>query len=371
MWELPSELEETALRWRQSRLEQHGFPDWDEALSVYALPSGSTCHPDPPEPADRDGLATPRVLLPALAGYGPLAEAIDAVAGESRDRVLHGLISVANRLLVADALDTGDPSAHRRALGKAAGYLRIALDKRGAERPGEAAEALEQVPVIELFRVGYAEAVGLQRRARELFATGWASGRSEAIELLDSPVRERIASILGARPLYFEWSEETGSGRLREFRHPAEIAETRVAVEMAEIVGGLLVEGLGLDIDAMLRERRLGTEEPHRFSTILLTLLAWHATRGELRGEPLPASVSAEFLRNVASARTADRDAPARALEALIETLAGRFGLDPRAASVLRAFGRFCLGQLAEECGSLDPGIRIESRFVGCLLLDE
>ena len=49
-WELPSELEEQALHWRQSRLEEHGFPDWEEALSVYAPPEGVQSHPRPPAP---------------------------------------------------------------------------------------------------------------------------------------------------------------------------------------------------------------------------------------------------------------------------------------------------------------------------------
>ena len=35
LFELPSEVEETALHWRASRLEEHGYPTWDEALSIY------------------------------------------------------------------------------------------------------------------------------------------------------------------------------------------------------------------------------------------------------------------------------------------------------------------------------------------------
>jgi hypothetical protein len=38
LFELPSEVEETALHWRSSRLEEHGYPTWEEALSIYAPP---------------------------------------------------------------------------------------------------------------------------------------------------------------------------------------------------------------------------------------------------------------------------------------------------------------------------------------------
>ncbi|MDX1388936.1 MAG: DUF6178 family protein, partial [Acidobacteriota bacterium] len=49
MWDLPSEVEELALQWRQSRLEEHGFPPWDEAIHVYAPPTGVQTHPAPLE----------------------------------------------------------------------------------------------------------------------------------------------------------------------------------------------------------------------------------------------------------------------------------------------------------------------------------
>jgi hypothetical protein len=55
--ELPAELEEQALGWRQSRLEERGFPPWDEALSVYAPPEGTRAHATAPRPVDMDGLA--------------------------------------------------------------------------------------------------------------------------------------------------------------------------------------------------------------------------------------------------------------------------------------------------------------------------
>ena len=37
VWELESELEEWALRWRTGRLEELGFPAWDEAMRIYGF----------------------------------------------------------------------------------------------------------------------------------------------------------------------------------------------------------------------------------------------------------------------------------------------------------------------------------------------
>jgi hypothetical protein len=50
-WELPSELEETALRWRTGRLEDLGHPSLDEALSWFSRPPRA--HGEAPGPPAR------------------------------------------------------------------------------------------------------------------------------------------------------------------------------------------------------------------------------------------------------------------------------------------------------------------------------
>jgi hypothetical protein len=369
-WELPAELEESAFHWRQSRLEEHGFPALDEALAVYAEPSGTRAQAIAPQPDDPDRLAASRCLVPLLAAHGPLAEAIDLLPEAAREHTLHGLVSVANRLLVADAEDSGDPEAHRRALNKAAGYSHIALSARGALDSASAAHVLEQVSPLELFREGHARAAELARRARSLLQNGWPAGRTEALDLLDWPVSSRVRALLADRPLYYEVDVSHGDGRPREFAAPEEIAETRNALETAEALGRIVVELLGLDTGRLLEAAERDTAAPPRFSTVLLTVMAWQATRGVIRGEALPADVAADFVRSVASRRTAGADAPARALEALVRALDARFGLEEPEISILMAYGKFALERLSEECGALDPGLPLEPRYVSCLFLD-
>jgi len=279
------------------------------------------------------------------------------------------MLSVANRVLVADAADTGDPRAHRAAIRKAAGGLVIALGARGAERKEDAAAVLASVPALELFREGWARVAELQRRARTIVRTGWAAGRPRALELLDSPLRDQIEALLDGRPRYFAGEDADEAGALREFRAPSEVEQTRVAVEMAEVLGDLMVGRLGLDVARVLEAGPDVALRP-RFSTLWNTLLAWHATRSELRGDPSPADVVADFLRPVGSRRTADPEAPTRALASLVAELVSTTGISAREAALLESFGRFALERLAEECGGLDPGIPVDSRSVGCLLVE-
>ena len=269
MWaaatELPSELEERALHWRQSRLEEHGFPPWDEAIEVYAPPTGArdTGHVDG---VDDDGVRTTRAPLRLLQS-GTLIEALDGLSDDAREHVLAGLLAVANRLIIADGAETGDPEAHRAAMRTVTGYVTIALDSRDDDSATTRA-ALTDHPTIELFREGYARAVELQNRARALTRSGWAAAHPRALELLELPIRARVEAAFGPRPLYVVDDED--ETLLRPFRTPAEIEETRAAIEMAELVGRLMVEELGLDLKLVIDHAE---EDPPRFSTFVLTLL--------------------------------------------------------------------------------------------------
>ena len=368
--ELPAELEEHALRWRQSRLEEQGFPPWDEAISIYSPPAGVRAHPRPPQPADPEGLAAPLSALNLPAVRERLGAALDRLDDNERVRVLHELFGLGNQLLVADGGDTGDPAVHCLALEKAAGYLGIALEGRETVDAPNAAETIARVPLVELFREGFARTVELQQRARALTTDGWAATHPRALEMLDTPIRDRLEALLETRPLYFEVGNEERPAGTRPFRSTVELNETGVALEIAEVVGALLVDRCGLDVARALTTPRPERAEAPRFSTFLLTFLAWHAARGELRGDPVPADVVADFLRTVASRRTAGPEAPLRALEAWIVGARQAFTLDAQQAAVLAAFGRACLEQLAAECGALDPGVPLDPRYVSCLLIE-
>jgi hypothetical protein len=361
--ELPSEVEERALHWRQSRLEERGFPPWDEAISVYAPPAR-------PAPINTEGPALnetegpPRALLRLLPGSDPLSRAVDALPDDLQQRVLGEMLAVANRLLVADGEDIGEPAAHRRALRDAAGYVVVALDGRQATEPTAIREVFSGAPMAELFREGYARAVELQNRARALTRDGWAAAGPRALELLEPADADEIRGLLAPRPVHRD-----PEGSPLPFRSLEEIEAARDVLETAELVGRLMTDRLGLDVGTVVRECDAAGSDPPRFSAFMLTLLAWHAARKELRGDSLPPDVATDFLREVASRRTAPQDAPARAMDSLVDRMSGAFALSAREAGLLREFGAACVSRLAEECASLDPGVRIDPRFVTCLLL--
>jgi hypothetical protein len=373
LFELPSEVEETALHWRASRLEEHGYPTWDEALSIYALPEAKTqglaAPPLPAAPAESAALTAPRAALRVLGTDGLIVRGVDALDPVDRDRVLFGLMALANRVLVADGDDAGSIEAHRRVLERAGSYVGLALEARGIRDASLAAACLSETSAVDLFREGYALAVELQTRARRMLKTGWGDNHPKAVELIDPPLVARLRGLLLPRPLYVAFADGEESLDARDFRTLAELDETRVTLELCEALGETLIALRGLTAADILDGERRPFENTPRYSTLLLTALAWHATRGEARVDRLPSDLVADFLRTTASRRTADPEAPARAMGKLLEALVEDAGVTRRPAATLRAFGTTCLDRLAADCGNLDPGTPATPRVVGCLRL--
>ncbi|HEX5045227.1 MAG TPA: DUF6178 family protein [Candidatus Polarisedimenticolaceae bacterium] len=365
LWELPSELEEQALRWRQSRLEEHGYLPFEDALTAYASPEPIRERAQPLSPEDRDGVAAPRTTLLQLAEGNLLARAAARVDEPARETVLHEIASLASRLVVADGADLGEPEAHRAALRRAGAYAGLGLQGRGARTEEAAARLLAEVPVLELFREGFARVAELRDRARRLTREGWPARNPRALELLDAPMRPRIQALLGPRPLYVPAPDEQEPAGLRDFRTQEEVEETRLSLDLAETLGRVLVDRLGLDLRAVLARPAATESGAPRLSTIWLTALAWQVTRAVLRGDPLPPDVAAAFLRAVRKG-----EGPA-ATERLVGLLEAELALSPREGAALRAFGRACLDRLAEDTGGLDPDRPLDPRTVATLMLEE
>jgi hypothetical protein len=109
-----------------------------------------------------------------------------------------------------------------------------------------------------------------------------------------------------------------------------------VTLELCETLGLVLLQARGTTAAALLSEEKRPFEDVPRFGTLLLTALAWHAARGRIAIDRLPADVVADFLRTTASRRTADREAPARAMTRLVDALADESRLARLPVAALR-----------------------------------
>jgi hypothetical protein len=157
-WELDSDSEEWALRWRTGRLEDLGFPTWDDAVRIYRFLDADARRALPPEaPTPPEEWALPVWLpqLPETGGAGDRIFRAIAEQGEPERRAsFYAFVALANRIAVADRLPLGDAESTPTAIAKAARFASAGLAYLADEHRLRDAEVLQRASIEHLFRVG-------------------------------------------------------------------------------------------------------------------------------------------------------------------------------------------------------------------------
>jgi hypothetical protein len=159
-WELETEAEEWALRWRTGRLLDLGFPSWEEAMALYGvLPARSLDElPEAPSgtaPAEwRLPIWMPRLPLSSGSQHA-LFRALAALGEAERRGALLAFLSLANRIAVADKLPLGDAESIPVAIRKATDLVSRGLEHLAAAHGLATTEVLLRTSLERLFRVGF------------------------------------------------------------------------------------------------------------------------------------------------------------------------------------------------------------------------
>ena len=239
-WEVPTELEETARRWRDGRLRDLGFPELEEALAFYARPSrtptSSLTSSPTPTPTSTSLAAR---LQPTAANL--LESALSRLDGDARDRAEEGLVYALNAALVASGVSMDEPEEVRAALGDARATLSLGLETLSGGDPGRAAAALTERPVRDIFQAGLAEPYRLQSRARRV-AQSARLPQAQNVTLLDPPLSDVVESLQRKRPV---WPDPSAPRSRRALATSAEVSEADRLLDEAESVVALL-RALGL-----------------------------------------------------------------------------------------------------------------------------
>jgi hypothetical protein len=159
IWELDSDLEEFALRWRTGRLQDLGFPPRDEALSIYRyLDSEQRLALSSDENAlDVSEWQLP-VWLPQLPAsverHHRLFAAIAELEPEERRGSFYAFVAVANKVAVADRMELSDAESTPRAIEKAAELISRGLEHVASHHAIDDPTLLRRAPLEWLFSVG-------------------------------------------------------------------------------------------------------------------------------------------------------------------------------------------------------------------------
>jgi hypothetical protein len=159
MWELEPELEEYALRWRTGRIEDLGFPPWEDSMRIYGLlrPDQRSLLADQPLAHGASEWDLPVWLpeLPALSGQDyALFRAAAELSEEGRRRFFYDFVALSNKVAIADRMPLGDIETLPSAIEKAAAITSRGLEHVAAETRTPLYEAIERATLEYLFRVG-------------------------------------------------------------------------------------------------------------------------------------------------------------------------------------------------------------------------
>ncbi|MGD9818086.1 MAG: DUF6178 family protein [Desulfomonilaceae bacterium] len=228
------EYEDNAYKWRSARLADHGFPDFDEALNIYSLlnPSLIRDSGDPSsdfrdiyEPENTKYLRYPIAVL----GSTNLFERILAKLEDMnlRDRINLELVNVANKVMVADAKDSGSIENLKQSLKKTSGYINLALEEILSREDILGLDLIRYNHMEILFRHGYTLIKKLQHDARR-----FVSSCDGGIENLGLPLAPMLTSLFMKRPLFDPGL--ISSGNKREFQYLNDLAMIRNLIQDAK-----------------------------------------------------------------------------------------------------------------------------------------
>ncbi len=176
-WELASEMEETAYRFRTSRLEELGFVERTEALEVYALVQ-------PVKLRERwesgeweakvaavipDDLQVPAVVRASTGEDLFFFEVLETVEdGEAAEALLSELAVLSNRTMLADGIEPGELESGQEVVRRTTGFLSLGLEFLSRGEEDRAREALSTVALKTLFQVGHSIAQNLRQKSRHI-----------------------------------------------------------------------------------------------------------------------------------------------------------------------------------------------------------
>jgi hypothetical protein len=153
LFELPSECEEYALRWRSRRLNDLGFPDREDALRIYRPLAPERVEDFGTQEYGASGLAR-AFELPQQLGGTLLADALRELAEDRFPDVLGQVLAVANWIAIADDLPLSDSDSIPQALRKAVAGIDRGLRELVSRRNQPPGEVLTRTRPLDLFRVG-------------------------------------------------------------------------------------------------------------------------------------------------------------------------------------------------------------------------
>ena len=370
--ELESGLEETEYRLRNGRLNDYGFPDFEEALEIYYFITPDTLMKGEGLPAAEAPEASKRESATYYLTFhseGPFFSAILSRIDDpgELDRLKQEITGLCNKAIVAEAIDLSNISGMERVVRKVYHYLNLGLQYLSGEEEKRALEILRSLPIQKIFQCGVSLTLLLRKKGETILNGPWLGGGRENLVLLDLPHFEKFEDILRKRPALYR------DGIPEDFKNLQDLKEAEVFFESIESIVNFFGKELNVHPPKLKQMDWSGCHpekwEEITLSTIFLTSLANQILRGTFQFEPIEQARVKDLLYKVFERDGQGRGVIKGEVRVGLKEWLSSIEDDPQRREHLVAFLDFCLDLFEKEFGKVLPEEEIDPRFVKGLLI--
>jgi len=274
---MPAEVEEALYRLRNVRMAEKGFLPFHEAVGIYQAVSPEELGAQPAKTfgiSEEDDEVPPAPLYPVklLQTGTPFSDALQEIDGHLlMQRIQMEFVNLCNQVISADQQKIQAREALRAMVEKVCGYLNIGLeagtpgDVTAPERRAAMASLIGRLPLSQVFRAGYGQALELKWRVARWRETAWFERAGLPLTFWGESWLGILGGLVVEKPLYFD-NYRSVQTLYREFRSLDEVEETGKALTDILAVDGLFAD---MSIDCKTDTRHLLT-----WQNLLFTLWA-------------------------------------------------------------------------------------------------
>jgi len=252
---LPAEHEEELYRMRNVRLAEKGFLPPKKAVGVY---QPLNAHHFKDQPAKY--VSPPQQTFPMVVPLVPAGMLQDdnlftrSLQRIDADRTLQQLqaefAALCNQIISADGRSIRDREELREIVGKACGYLSLGLEvlcpSGSSETPGRSSALIQIHGLIDIFRLGYGQALSLKWRAEQWHRSGWFGATGLPLSFWAEEGMGVLGGLLLKKPLFFD---NYRSGKIyREFTCGEDLSSTAAVLDdiiaLDDLIGRMALRGL-------------------------------------------------------------------------------------------------------------------------------
>jgi hypothetical protein len=218
--DLPTQIEEEALRFRNDRMQDLGFVTPDEASVLFSRPANRQPLPRPQKPLDSALTRVPSVYAGALLATSLFQQALSLITDqEFLSRLEQEIVWTINSAIIAYGEKTQDIKQITDIAERVRDTISLGLESLlakqepgcpldGPEAAAKASDLLDVWCITDLFRHGFAATQGLQQEVRQAMREprfrAWyeLADTQQSDEPLDRLERAFVAALLGRHPLH-------------------------------------------------------------------------------------------------------------------------------------------------------------------------